>query len=93
MAGSSTEVGPENNVTAGGDARAASEDECVGSSSSDEASECEAPRNFLARLEVPAPPDGMRFLRHAKSTVRHIIKYEHKHRFQRGRMVTSAYGP
>ena len=93
IAGSSTEVGPENNIVAGGDARAAPEDECVGSSSSDEASECEAPRNFLARLEVPAPPDGMRFLRHANSRVGHIIKIEHKHRFQCGRMVTSAYGP
>ena len=74
-------------------ARAASEDECVGSSSSDEASECEAPRNFLARLEVPTPPHGMRFLRHAKSRVCHVIKTEHKLRFQCGRVVTSAYGP
>ena len=93
VAGSSTEVGPDNHFIAGGDARAASEDECVGSSSSDEASECEAPRNFLARLEVPTPPHGMRFLRHAKSRVCHIIKNEHKLRFQCGRMVTSAYGP
>ena len=93
VAGSSTEVGQGSHFIAGGDARAASEDECVGSSSSDEASECEAPRNFLARLEVPTPPHGMRFLRHAKSRVCHIIKNEHKLRFQCGRMVTSAYGP
>ena len=92
-AGKFSEVGPGSMGSMGGDARAASEDECVGSSSSDEASECEAPRNFLARLEVPTPPVGMRFLRHVKSRVCHIIKIEHKHRLQCGRLVTSAYGP